>query len=367
MPPAVPNFALTAAAGIACSDGTGGASLTAAPSGLAAGTRIAVPGGTAAVEDLRPGDAVATASGTAHVLRATRHAFTADALALRPDARPVRIGAGALAAGVPVRDLLLAPAQWLELDGMAAPAAALVNGASIRRDAAPADVAYISLRLDAPGALLAEAVACPALPRRSSPAATASLRLLLERLAALSYGPLQGHLEQATHHGAAGWVLDEHRPTTPVALEAVADGVVIAHLLADQRRPDLEMAGLGDGRCGFAVRFPHPLPADRGHILQIRRTADGADMSGSPLLLPPAGGTAEALHAALDRPPAPGDAARDALAAFLAERIDRLLQARIERQGGIPISLRTPPCGSRRSGAPGLAGEAHAGRSTAAT
>ncbi len=139
-------------------------------------------------------------------------------------------------------------------------------------------------------------------------------------------GPLTGNIALAEHSGVSGWAMDELHRGIPVALEIIADGRVLATALADHRRPDLEMAGLGNGSCGFAVRFAHPLPADRNHILSIRRIGDGADVPGSPLLLRKPLAAPELL-AAITSPEA--GAGSEFGAADIAAGIDRLLQSRL--------------------------------------
>ena len=53
-----------------------------------------------------------------------------------------------------------------------------------------------------------------------------------------------------------GWVWDAPHPalSLPVALEI--EGSVVATTIADQYRPDLETAGIGDGRHGFRISPP---------------------------------------------------------------------------------------------------------------
>lgn len=95
------------------------------------GTHIATPEGETRVEDLRIGDEILTAEGETVAVKwiGVQRVFTA----FRPPERlrPVRVSAGALGAGLPMRDLLLTADHGLVVDGLLINAGALVNGAGI--------------------------------------------------------------------------------------------------------------------------------------------------------------------------------------------------------------------------------------------
>jgi hypothetical protein len=306
------------------------------PAGIAAGTAVDTPAGPVPVQALRPGDRVTTVNGAERTIARTTHRhFAADMLAYSPDAGPIRIRAGALGESCPQRDVLVAPGQLVAAEGVSALAHTLVNAASVRRDATDRPVIYIVLSLDGPPdgadviAVGGIGCACSGLP--DSHAATAALQIRLDAHTALAPGALRGDIAGCDHEGASGWALDATTPTAPVRLEILVDGIPLARTRADLRRPDLEMAGLGDGRCGFAVRFAPALPRNRAHIVQIRRAGDGAELPGSPLLLPHAKGDGTPPTETLDRAvaAASSDAERDALALFLADGIGRMAQALI--------------------------------------
>jgi hypothetical protein len=325
------RFAATRAAAAALYDGTGGASLAAIPTGVVAGTRIATQSGAQPVEDLRAGDLLASGH---RVIATSRRSLDADALARDADARPVHIGVGALADGLPARALVVAPAQLLRIDGEAVPAAALVNGTSITRSRTAGAVTYVRLRLDAPACFIAEGVACDGFDRRAgNVSAIARVRRATEPRSEVAQGVLDGDVAEFDRCYARGWALDKMHPASVrVVLEFAIGGKVVGHALADVRRPDLEMAGLGDGRCGFSARLSPPLAAGRHAIVEVRRVGDGAAMPRTPfLLLAPSAGPATfecALKQSMEQ--ATSDLRRQALASFLARQLDRLLQARGE-------------------------------------
>ena len=122
-----------------------------------AGTRIATPAGEAAVESLKEGDLVTTLGGTAQPVRwlGKRRVSARFADPLR--AYPIRLRAGALADGVPSRDLLLSPDHALLVDGILAQAGALVNGVSIVRETeAPESFTYYHVEVAEHSLILAE-------------------------------------------------------------------------------------------------------------------------------------------------------------------------------------------------------------------
>jgi hypothetical protein len=95
-----------------------------------AGTRIAVPGGEIAVEDLRIGDAVVTESGIRR-LKFLGHT-TSWISTLRATGRmPIRIAAGAFGAQGPHQDLWLSPSHAVLLGDHLVEAGALCNGGSV--------------------------------------------------------------------------------------------------------------------------------------------------------------------------------------------------------------------------------------------
>lgn len=274
-------------------------------------THILTIRGEVVVQELGVDDMVVTASGQSRRVRWIGSRHYPEQTAPRAD-RPVRIRAGALSEGVPARDLWVSPDHALFVDDLFVAAGHLVNGRTITRGEAVADLTYWHVELDAHDLLLAENtpaesfLAMPGLYRhfdgdRAEPIAQVTsvpyaeraqegprLTALRQRLiqhAGLSLdhpglGDLRGQLDLCEVYGGdlrvAGWARDAAHPNGPVCLDVVVDGTVAALALAEVYRPDLAEAGVGDGRHGFDLGFDEPLTSGTAHTIEVRRSADGA-------------------------------------------------------------------------------------------
>ena len=123
------------------------------------GTSIATEAGAVAVEALAVGDRVRTVDGESSAVLWIGSRRIACGLHPAPhDVMPVRIQAGALADGVPSRDLLLSPDHSLFLGGVLIPVRYLLNGASIVQERW-SEVTYYHVELERHAVLLAEGAA----------------------------------------------------------------------------------------------------------------------------------------------------------------------------------------------------------------
>lgn len=273
---------------------------------FATGTRIAVPGGTVAVERLRIGDMISTLAGPPRPVRwIGRRGYDAATMAANPHLHPVRIRAGALAEGVPAAELVLSPQHAVWLDGpegrLLVPVAALANRLSIRQGGADA-ITYWHVELDAHALILAEGAAVEsfadassralfdnaaeydilypgALPAEPMPrseggfAVAAAWRRLAARAGLVpadnAPGPMQGYVERLAGGYVEGWAMDPAAPDRPVELDLITP-MGPRRVLANRYRADLRRAGIGTGRHGFRV------PAGAAGAITLRRTADGA-------------------------------------------------------------------------------------------
>jgi Hint domain len=130
---------------------------TGTPPCFRAGTLILTTRGEVPVEQLVPGDCVISPSGNSLTVKwiGWRHI---DIARSQEHHRlwPIRIQQGALAEGVPKRDLFVSPDHALYLDGRLIPAGALINGATIVQHQDIKSISYYHVELEHHGILLAE-------------------------------------------------------------------------------------------------------------------------------------------------------------------------------------------------------------------
>jgi hypothetical protein len=123
---------------------------------FAAGTRLRTPHGDVAVETLRAGDLVLTASGEVLPVKWIGHRDVDCVRHAAPEkVWPVRVAAHAFGANLPVRDLYLSPDHALFVGGVLIPAKQLVNHDTVAQ--LPQDaVTYYHVELERHDVLLAE-------------------------------------------------------------------------------------------------------------------------------------------------------------------------------------------------------------------
>ena len=264
------------------------------------------------METLRIGDVVTTAAGRPEPVRWIGHrSYSGKFIAGNRSILPVCIRAGALADGVPRRDLFVSPLHAMFVDNVLVPVIELVNGVTILQASAVERVEYFHIELARHDIILAEgaptesfvddnsrmmfhnaheyaalypdAEAGPAFycaPRVTNGFALEAIRHRLIVRAGLQLGretePLHGSVDLVKPRLILGWAQKPLRPEIPICLDISLNGVVIAQTLANLYRADLAEAGLGSGNHGFSVALPKPLSRSQQGRVEVRRSSDQA-------------------------------------------------------------------------------------------
>ena len=124
------------------------------------GTRIMTELGEVPVEDVAIGDNVTTLSGGARPIKWIGYrAYDRRFVAGNRTILPIRVMAGALADGVPIRDLWLSPEHALHVDGLLVPARLLVNGSTITQARSVEQLEYVHIELETHDVIFADGAA----------------------------------------------------------------------------------------------------------------------------------------------------------------------------------------------------------------
>lgn len=96
---------------------------------------------------------------------------------------------------------------------------------------------------------------------------------------------LQSNIDFADWTGIKGWIWDPQEPQKRIALELLDGDTLLATVSANEYRPDLEQAGIGDGRHGFSIPFSETLLPYARHVLHLRPVGSKIEMPPFPLVL----------------------------------------------------------------------------------
>lgn len=124
------------------------------------GTMITTDAGERPIEELAPGDLVATLSGQLRPIRwIGRRAYDGRFITGNRDVLPILFKRGSLGEGLPRRDLMLSPLHAIYFEGALIPAWVLRNDTSIVQLNAVESIEYFHLELDRHDVIIAEGVA----------------------------------------------------------------------------------------------------------------------------------------------------------------------------------------------------------------
>ncbi len=124
---------------------------------FAAGTRLLSERGPVPIEALQAGERLVTLGGALQpIVWIGRRQVDISRHPRPAHVRPVRIAAGAVAPGVPLRDLWVSPDHAIWLDGVLVAARQLINGSTFAPDHRLREVTYLHVELPAHAVILAE-------------------------------------------------------------------------------------------------------------------------------------------------------------------------------------------------------------------
>jgi hypothetical protein len=148
-------------------------------------------------------------------------------------------------------------------------------------------------------------------------------------------GSLRGLLDFGSHQRVSGWAQDEANGERRVGLLISVNGTPVGSALANRYRSDLVEAGMGSGHHGFELVLPAVLSTEEEQEIRVVREADGAELPGSPQILPAVRGFEPPLRQMLsDRLDQLAVGAEEEALVFLAQETDKLLAQQAARASG---------------------------------
>jgi len=94
--------------------------------------------------------------------------------------------------------------------------------------------------------------------------------------------PLQGFVDICSADLVAGWAWNSDQPDVPVPITIWDGDLLLRTLLAQDFRPDLQIAGVRTGYCAFRFRVPPRCRDDQTHHVHVRFAATELDLTHSP-------------------------------------------------------------------------------------
>jgi len=90
-----------------------------------------------------------------------------------------------------------------------------------------------------------------------------------------------GFFDAASCSSINGWAWDAVKPTTPVTVDILSNGLLVTQVVANQFRSDLQAAGKGDGRHGFNIPVPKSLLDNAAHSISVKISGTSFTLPGS--------------------------------------------------------------------------------------
>jgi hypothetical protein len=95
-----------------------------------------------------------------------------------------------------------------------------------------------------------------------------------------------GAIDRVDDQHILGWSWDSKRSDTPLDVDIYVDDTKLGAVSADQFRPDLRDANIGDGKHAFALPTPAALKDGKAHAVRVKVTGTGSTIVEKGVLLP---------------------------------------------------------------------------------
>jgi hypothetical protein len=95
--------------------------------------------------------------------------------------------------------------------------------------------------------------------------------------------PFRFYFDGASDKEITGWIMRTDRPSRRCLVALREGDRVLARSVASRFRPDLALAGIGDGCCAFAIPMPAILLDGDQHLLEIIEESSGFRLTGEPI------------------------------------------------------------------------------------
>lgn len=107
------------------------------------------------------------------------------------------------------------------------------------------------------------------------PASTSAATTPAPKTTAKAKAQIRGSLDGAPNNQAVGWAYNADTPKKRLMVEIVSENRVVAYGLADQFRPDLAKAKIGDGHHRFLLNLSYEILDGKPHTLSARDAETG--------------------------------------------------------------------------------------------
>lgn len=286
------------------------------------GTQILTDGGYVAIEELRIGTLLVTFSGERRPIKwIGKRSYNGRFTSRNTSILPIMIRKEALGIDMPFRDLYVSPLHAMYFEGLLVPAIALLSGESILQLKKVEFLEYFHVELSSHDIIFAEGAPaetfiddhsrcmfqnakefseiypneladkvgyCAPRLNQGEP-----LRLIRSRIAH-RYNMMEeknpqntpkelvGFLDCISQNLIYGWACNKSQFNEKIKVQILNNGVTLGEIVADRLRPDLKIAGFGDGKHGFQFEVQGGLDPYSENRIDARFVLNDLPLQNSP-------------------------------------------------------------------------------------